>query len=115
MVKKFRLKQVDHDGMFSYSSVVELFNEVPDGILLGDVYPNPFNPRAYVQLDLSEPSFVEVSLYNSMGSLVREIFSGFLEDSRKLTIDGQLLPSGNYFIEAKSAQGVSISRMTLLK
>ena len=41
---RFRLKQIDFDGAFEYSSVVEAAVTVPDRFLIEPAYPNPFNP-----------------------------------------------------------------------
>jgi hypothetical protein len=48
----YRLKQVDFDGSFEYSSIVEIEAGTPDEFYLGQNYPNPFNPRQSCHLSL---------------------------------------------------------------
>nr|MBP6672324.1 hypothetical protein [Bacteroidota bacterium] len=45
----FRLKQIDRDGKFSYSNVVEVsISETPQAFALMQNYPNPFNPATVI-------------------------------------------------------------------
>src|SRR5690606_34775634 len=98
----FRLKQVDFDGAFEYSPEVEATVETPGTHLLGDAYPNPFNPRASFSLSVAATQHVEIGLYNTLGQRVATIFEGTLEhgSARTFTIDGAGLPSGTYTYRA---------------
>ena len=41
----YRLKQIDTDGQFEYSKIIEVdAGNIPDGFVLEQNYPNPFNP-----------------------------------------------------------------------
>ncbi len=41
----YRLKQIDTDGQFEYSNIIEVdAGNIPDGFVLEQNYPNPFNP-----------------------------------------------------------------------
>ena len=42
---EYRLKQIDNDGSFKYSSIVEASFMKPDNFALAQNYPNPFNLR----------------------------------------------------------------------
>ena len=46
---KFRLKQIDNDGQFKYSKVVEVSLNQPAEFSLSQNYPNPFNPSTKIK------------------------------------------------------------------
>jgi len=48
----FRLKQIDKDGKFSYSSVIELKNNLVKEFILEQNYPNPFNPETIMSYSI---------------------------------------------------------------
>ena len=67
------------------------------------VYPNPFNASFHFEYKLSNPSQVEIELYNVQGQLVRKIFSGFQptgNHSSYYKMDG--LSTGLYFLVLRS-------------
>ncbi|MCA0387839.1 MAG: T9SS type A sorting domain-containing protein [Bacteroidetes bacterium] len=75
----YRLKQIDYDGRFSYSSEVEvILGEVPENYSINQNYPNPFNPNTKVSFSLPEENEVVIRVYNAMGELVKEIDRGVL-------------------------------------
>ena len=45
----YRLKQIDTDGSFKYSKVVEVDLTVPLKFNLSQNYPNPFNPSTTIK------------------------------------------------------------------
>lgn len=70
----------------------------PLGFVLGDPYPNPFNPATQVPFTLHRPMFVQLSIHNLLGQEVA------------LLID-QVLPAGTHRISwapLKAANGVYI-------
>ncbi len=80
----------------------------PETFNLSPVYPNPFSTgslaggsTASVKVDLPASGELRLSLFDSRGSLVREIFNGFSSaGSSEFTIDGRDLASGVYLIQA---------------
>ena len=46
--KYYRLKQVDFDGSFEYSNVIEVDVVLPIEFSLEQNYPNPFNPATTI-------------------------------------------------------------------
>ena len=43
-IQYYRLKQIDFDGSFKYSQVVEVVIGIPTEYSLSQNFPNPFNP-----------------------------------------------------------------------
>jgi len=58
----FRLKQIDFDGAFEYSTEVEATMTVPDSYYLSDAYPNPFNPSTQFSVAVAADQHVSVNV-----------------------------------------------------
>ena len=114
---EFRLKQVDADGSFAYSDIVELSVDVPNSYVLSTPYPNPFNPSAAFTLAISEQQNVRVELYNMLGQLMEVMHSGILDADQTHTfqIDGSTLSSGMYLVRVAGDTFSTTKTATLLK
>ncbi len=111
----YRLKQIDSDGSFEYSEVVEV-EVVPDQFELSQNYPNPFNPSTTIQFSLPVQSQLRINLYNMLGELVRTIAEGTYEKGyHKVVVDAANLPSGTYVYRLESNAFVQVKKMILLK
>jgi hypothetical protein len=66
----YRIRQVDLDGTFSYSDVVEVsFPELGDKIFVG---PNPFRDQVSIQLRSAEPQTYQIRLFDMQGRKIAE-------------------------------------------
>ncbi len=63
----YRLKQIDFDGTFSYSDVVNVSYDVPAEFVLSQNYPNPFNPSTRINYFVPQESFVSIKVYDFLG------------------------------------------------
>lgn len=117
----YRLKQVDLNGTFSYSSVVNVLFEAPITFGLNQNYPNPFNPSTSISFSVPVDARVNIKLYNILGRevmtlLEKDLTAGYYNYNYNL----QNLSSGVYFysLEAVGTDGAvysSTKKMTLLK
>jgi len=112
----YRLKQIDFDGTFSYSDIVNVSYDVPADFVLNQNYPNPFNPSTRISYFVPKESFISINVYDFLGRevtiLVNEMKS---TGSYELSFDASNLPSGTYFC-TMSADGYSnTTKMVLLK
>ncbi len=61
-------------------------------------YPNPFNERTRIELSLSKPATVRLTVINMAGAVVREIYNGELyEGIHSFSFETGMLPKGIYF------------------
>ena len=57
----YRLKQIDTDGKYHYSTVIELSNTLSKEYVLEQNYPNPFNPTTVISYSIPKASHVSVN------------------------------------------------------
>ena len=122
----YRLKQIDFDGTFEYSDVVEVEVEVRilDKFTLEQNYPNPFNPNMTIKYSVPKLSFVTIKIYDVLGSEVATLVN---EEKPVGSYDvgwvATGFPSGVYFyrlqvVDPKSSSGhgfVETKKMILMK
>ncbi|MEJ5263674.1 MAG: hypothetical protein WHT45_13400, partial [Ignavibacterium sp.] len=53
----YRLKQIDFDGSFEYSDIVEVEIINPEEFVLEQNYPNPFNPKTIISFSVPTSPF----------------------------------------------------------
>ena len=113
----FRLKQIDYDGTFEYSPVVEVVVEMAERFVMEPAYPNPFNPEATFRFAVSRSQAVEVAMYDMLGRRVALLWRGEAEAGRMqaVRIDGSGLPSGVYLVRAVGEGFVETQRVSLIK
>lgn len=115
----YRLKQMDLDGTFEYSQVVEVLL-TPSDFKMYNNYPNPFNPSTIITYDLPTDAFVTLKVYNTTGEQVAELVneyqvSGKYNKSFNTSSISSSLPSGIYFAELRANEKVQRIKMMLLK
>jgi len=112
----YRLKQVDFDGTFSYSDVVNVSYDVPAEFVLSQNFPNPFNPSTRINYFVPQESFVSIKVYDFLGrevlTLVNEAKS---TGSYEIVFDASNLPSGTYFYTMIAGDYSTTKKMILLK
>lgn len=112
---QYRLKQIDTDGQFEYSDIVEV-EVVPTQYDLSQNYPNPFNPTTTIRFSLPQAAQLKINLYNMLGELVKTLANGTFEIGyHKIVVDASDLPSGTYIYRLESSEFVQVKKMILLK
>lgn len=115
---QYRLKQIDNDGSFEYSPVVEvdLSGMLPKEIEIKN-FPNPFNPETNINITLPETADATVDVYNSTGEKVVTLFAGKLNsgETRAFKFDGATLPSGMYIINVTAGKHRKSHKVMLMK
>ena len=117
----YRLKQVDFDGTFEYSNVVEVEVAVPAEFALDQNYPNPFNPSTKIAFRLAVDSKVSLKVFDILGQEVTSLVNGNLvAGGHSVDFDASSLNSGVYLyrIEATGVDGsnfVDVKKMILTK
>jgi hypothetical protein len=117
----YRLKQVDFDGSFEYSDVVEADVPAPDIFALDQNYPNPFNPSTKIAFRLAVDSKVSLKIFDVLGQEVATLVNtNLVAGGHNVNFDASSLNSGVYLyrIEATGIDGtnfVDVKKMILTK
>ncbi len=116
----YRLKQIDLDGTFEYSPVIEVDVNAPNEFTLYQNYPNPFNPTTTIEYSLPEKADVIISIYNSIGELVTTLVNGSVEAGyQKTAFNAANFTSGTYIYQIRAAANgktfVDSKKMILIK
>ena len=112
----YRLKQIDTDGKFEYSKVIEVDLGSPMNYELSQNYPNPFNPSTTIRFTISESSFINLSIFNALGEKIEELVNEDKEPGiHTIEFNAKDLPSGTYFYRIQTTDFVQTNKMILLK
>jgi hypothetical protein len=115
---QYRLKQFDQNGSFKYSSQVEVHvGLAPEEYGMSQNYPNPFNPTTNIRFAVKTQQHVSLKVYNTVGQLVRVLFSDNAEADVLYTVnfDASALASGIYFSVLETKDAPVVKKMQLVK
>ncbi len=119
----YRLKQIDFDGTFSYSNIIEIDLSLPQTFSLKQNYPNPFNPSTTIKYSIpsvisTEERNLDIALiiYDVLG---REVATLVNENkpagNYTINFNASELTSGVYFYRIQAGDYVETKKMILLK
>ena len=119
----YRLKMIDLDGTFSYSTVIEVEVGTPTTFSLSQNYPNPFNPTTRIDYQVPFSANVQIELYSITGEKVASLVNGELAAgfySLDINAATLRLSSGVYFYrmistDIQGSKFVDTKKMVLLK
>ena len=95
-------------------TAVAVESATPSAFVLGANYPNPFNPATTIPLSVPDGAeAVDVGIYNLLGQLVRQVWSGPLSaGEHRLTWDGrdgQGRPVASWSLFVSATRGRSVA------
>ncbi|MCX8105706.1 MAG: T9SS type A sorting domain-containing protein [Ignavibacterium album] len=114
---RYRLKQIDFDGTYSYSSVIEVDFKTPTTFDLAQNYPNPFNPTTTIRYSIANAVNVSLVIYNTLGEEVMTLVNNqFTEPGvYNVVFDASNLASGTYIYRLTAGDFVMTKKMVLTK
>jgi hypothetical protein len=83
-------------------------------------YPNPFNPSTVIPFSLSQPSDINLTVYNALGQRIRTLADGFHSSGRHSCVwdgrnsDGRAVAAGVYIYRLKTGDTALSSKMLLI-
>jgi hypothetical protein len=112
----YRLKQVDYDGTYKYSEVINVVIDNPGEFYLGQNYPNPFNPTTTISYSIPQDGLVTLKVYDVLGNEVKTLINEFqVAGTSEISFDGSALSSGVYYYQMISGEFTSIKKFILMK
>jgi hypothetical protein len=101
---------------FGVSVGVESTEEMPQTVALEQNYPNPFNPSTTIRYGLPNRSRVTLTIFNTLGQIVRELVNGETEAGyHEVRFDGSGLSSGVYFYRLRAGNFVETRKLLLVR
>jgi hypothetical protein len=112
----YRLKQIDTDGKFEYSEIVQVDLGLPKEITLYPNYPNPFNPSTTISFTLPGDANVTLKVFNIQGQEIKTLIDGRREAGiHSVEFNAPDLTSGFYIYSIEVGDFVQVKKMLLLK
>jgi len=112
----YRLKQIDNDGTFEYSKVININANPVLQFKLEQNFPNPFNPTTAIKFSIPVSAKVNIKVFNVLGQEVAVLLNQQLEaGDHSVNFDASGFDSGIYFYRIEAGNFVKINKMTLLK
>lgn len=119
----YRLKQIDFDGSFKYSNVIEIEIGVPNEFTLFQNFPNPFNPSTKIRYSIPStplPSanvqMVRLVVYDIIGNEVSTLINEEKQPGiYEVEFDSKNLSSGVYFYTLRYGNYSATKKMILIR
>ena len=116
MTYSYRLKQIDFDGTFEYSNIIEVNFETVTSYNLSQNFPNPFNPSTKITFTIPEAGNVKLTIHNIIGEIVSTLVNKKMEEGiHSIVFDASSLPSGIYIYQIEVNDFISTKKMMLIK
>ena len=88
----------------------------PNDFSLSYNFPNPFNSRTAIKLDLKDEENIKIEIYNALGEKITTLIDETLEAGQyKLYWDAANYPSGTYIYQLTAGNTKISGKMVLLK
>ena len=114
----YRLKQIDNDGTFEYSDIIEVnAGIIPAGFALEQNYPNPFNPATIIKFAVDADIPTSLKVYDILGNEIAQLFNETTEPGKvyEIEFDASKLSSGVYYYRLSTPQKSLVRKMLLLR
>ncbi|MFH1194402.1 MAG: right-handed parallel beta-helix repeat-containing protein [bacterium] len=123
----YRLKQIDTDGLYSYSQEIEIKSkaeDIPSTFELFQNYPNPFNPTTTIKYSIAAVEtpymaslqHVTLEIFDVLGREVATLVDEYLPaGSYEREWNASELPSGIYFCRMEAGDFTAYIKLLLLK
>ena len=119
-IQYYRLKQIDYNGQFEYSDLVEINFNTINNYSLEQNYPNPFNPSTKIHFVIAstakQSQLVTLKVYDVLGNEVATLVDEYKPaGSYEINFDASSRASGIYYYQLKSESFIETKKMILLK
>jgi hypothetical protein len=112
----YRLKQIDFDGSFEYSAIVNVLISVPEAFILEQNYPNPFNPNTIISWQIPVSGWQTLKIFDILGNEVATLVDeNRSAGSYAIEFDAAFIPGGVYFYQLISGSFIQTNKMVLFK
>lgn len=104
------------EKLASLEDQAELFDGIPQSVVLLQNYPNPFNPTTTIQYRVPWKVHVRLEVYNVLGQRIAVLVDEEKEAGyHTATFDGVTIPSGLYFYRLQAGNFIGTRKLTLMR
>jgi hypothetical protein len=108
----YKLKQLDFNGSFQYSDMVNIEITQPLNFTLFQNYPNPFNLSTTISFQIQEAGLVRIKVYDALGNEITTLVNDKKESgSYNITYDASELSSGTYIYQLRMGSLVETKKL----
>ncbi len=108
--------EYSHTFQVNVPNAVEDNEQIPKDYFVGDNYPNPFNPTTKVQYNIPKYDLVSIKLYDILGNEIKILENDYKTPGNyELTIDGNGLQSGVYFVSFRAGSFIETKKIVMAK
>ncbi len=113
---QYRLKQIDNNGSFKYSQVIDVDLSNKPLTFTMQNFPNPFNPTTIINYSIPQASFVTLTIYNILGEKVATLVNQKqVKGIYNVNFNAGRLASGMYIYVLSTEKNSISKKMMLLK
>jgi len=107
----YRLRQIDFNGDYTYSSMVSAILDPMFNFILGEFKPNPTKGKSAISITTVQPEKLEYYMYNVTGIEVMRKTIEASEGYSTLEFDFSKLPAGSYMGKFNTPDGRIIRKL----
>ncbi|MDR3665454.1 MAG: T9SS type A sorting domain-containing protein [Ignavibacteriaceae bacterium] len=116
----FRLKIIDYDGSYKFSSILGVEIALPKSFDLSQNYPNPFNPSTKIDYALPSDSKINIEVYSINGAKIIQLVNedqsaGYYSVDFNSTLTGKNISSGVYLYRFTAVDNTSGNNYSIVK
>jgi hypothetical protein len=112
----YRLQQVDNNGGYTYSPVIEVNNGTQPTNFSISNYPNPFNPSTTIRYALPVNTFVNITIFNTLGQKIATLVNQNMEQGlHEVSFNASSFASGTYIYKIEAGSFSATQKMLLMK
>jgi len=115
-VHRFRLKQIDVDGGFAFSPVVEVRIGAPARFALHGAYPNPSDGVAIIPFEVARSTLVRMDIYDILGRQVAVLVDEeHMPGHHQVPLDVSRLSAGVYLYRIRMGDFQATRKLTVMR
>ena len=89
---------------------------ITKSIKIKQIFPNPFNPKTNIIIDMPTYAFTELNIYNISGQLIKNIYKNYLNvGTHSFSWDAENYQSGIYIVKVSAKNRTDSYLIHLLK
>jgi hypothetical protein len=109
-ISYYRLKQVDNDGGFDYSNIVNVTNK-SGKFKINALLPNPTKDNLTIQFEANKNEAVNVTVLDMTGRIVLTQNASATEGGNLLNVNTASLSNGIYMVSLKNSESVIVNKI----